>query len=178
MLQHLIKCSEHQKKILVSTKINWKSGWHLFTFESTCTLMFIAWITWLVFVDLRTMYWVKRIWIIWFCGNPMRSEKWRSLKQSHLYLSNSIHCPPKLRRGQAKTWIKANDFAINKRRPEGVRCVRSTRLQPKVSHLYSAAAAVPDSFLGVIWGIQEQSKFSVAFDNGQWQIQLQLPSFH
>jgi hypothetical protein len=32
--------------------------------------------------------------------------------------------------------------------------------------------------LGVIWGIQEQSKFSVALDNSQWQIQLQLPSVH
>jgi hypothetical protein len=58
--------------------------------------------------------------------------------------SKDSDTPPKLRTGWAKTM-----FLLQKR-PEGVRCVRSTRLQPKVSHPYSAAAAVPDSFLGVI----------------------------
>jgi hypothetical protein len=56
--------------------------------------------------------------------------------------------PPKQRRGVAKTWIKAKDFAPLE--AEGVGCVRSTGLQPNVSHPYSAAAAVPDSFFDVI----------------------------
>jgi hypothetical protein len=70
------------------------------------------------------------------------------LSQQQQDLKDSDTLPPKLRRGWAKTWMKANDFAT--KRPEGVRCVWSTRLQPKVSHPYSAAAAVPDSFLGII----------------------------